>query len=130
GHAPAKVLAEARRRFRLARPALLETHRSNFVGSETDFEHSLAQLDTLLADALRDCPDLRFLSPRELARLYRDRPAEWCVHSRWIRLHLWLRRLAALPRLRKLAWLSGLALPAALLWWLSAAPARRAGIPA
>lgn len=130
GHAPAKVLAEARRRFRLGRPALLETHRSNFVGPETDFEHSLAQLDTLLADALRDWPDLRFLSPRELARLYRERPAEWCVHSRWARLHLWLRRLAALPRLRKLAWLSGLALPAALLWWLSAARARRSGIPA
>lgn len=130
GHAPARVLEEARARFRLGRPALLETHRSNFVGTETDFEHSLAQLDTLLGQALRDWPELRFLSPEALARRYRERPADWCARAWPVRLHVWLRRLATIPRLRKLAWLSGLALPAALLLWLSTASARRAGLPA
>jgi hypothetical protein len=130
GHAPARALEDAWRRFRLGRPALLETHRSNFVGTEADFRRNLAQLDSLLTDALRDWPELRFLSPRELARLYRERPVDGCVQSHPARLHVWLRRLAAIPRLRKLAWLSGLALPVVLLLWLSAVPARRAGIPA
>ena len=130
GHAPARVLEEAHVRFRLGRPALLETHRSNFVGTEMDFEHSLAQLDTLLDQVLRDWPDLRFLSPEALARRYRECPADWCARAWPVRLHVWLRRLAAIPRLRKLAWLSGLVLPAILLLWASAAPARRAGVPA
>jgi hypothetical protein len=130
GHAPAKVLEDAHLRFRLGRPALLETHRSNFIGAEAEFRHSLAQLDNLFGKALRDWPDLRFLSPEALARRYRERPADWCARAWPVRLHVWMRRLAAIPRLRKLAWLSGLALPAALLLWLTAAPARRAGLPA
>lgn len=130
GHTPAKVLEDASRRFRLGRPALLETHRSNFIGTEAEFRHSLAQLDTLLSEALHGWPDMRFLSPEALARLYRERPADWCVRDMRVRMHVWLRRLAAIPRLRKLAWLSGLILPATLLLWVSAAPARRAGVPA
>ena len=128
GHAPARVLDEARARFHLGRPALLETHRSNFIGADADYRHSLAQLEALLTGALQAWPQLRFLSPEALARIYRERPAEWCVRTLPVRLHVWLRRLNTVSRLRKLAWLSGLAVPAALVLRLTAAPARRAGI--
>lgn len=128
GHSPSRVLGEARDRFRLGRPALLETHRSNFVGDAADFQNSLAQLDDLFSGALQAWPQLRFLSPDALARIYRERPAEWCATALPVRLHVWLRRLHTVSRLRKLAWLSGLALPAALLLWMTKAPTRRAGI--
>jgi hypothetical protein len=128
GHAPASVLDEARRRFRLGRPALLETHRSNFIGADADFVHSLGQVEALLSGALQAWPQLRFLSPEMLARIYRERPAQWCANSVPVRLHVWLRRLVAIARLRKLAWACGLALPAAALLWLTSAPTRRAGV--
>ena len=35
------------------------------------------------------------------------------------RLHIWIRRLRELPRLRKLAWLTGWIVPAALVWKLT-----------
>lgn len=130
GHEPARVLEDMTRRYRFGRPALLETHRSNFIGDEHAFQHSLEQLETLVSAALQAWPGLRFLSPEALARVYREQPGEWCATSLPARLHVWLRRLAGNPRLYKLACLSGLALPAFLLWRLSAAPARREGVPA
>jgi hypothetical protein len=125
GHEPTRVLDEMHRHYRLGRPALLETHRNNFTGEEADFQRSLARMETLLSGALQAWPGLHFLSPEALARLYHEQPQEWFANHPLARLHVWLRRLAAMPRLHKLACFSGLALPALLLWWLSAAQARR-----
>ncbi len=91
---------------------------------------SLARLDELLRTALQRWPGLAFLSPEALARIYAVQPKEWCASGLGARLHLLLRRLESVPRLRKLAWLTGLAVPAALARALSAPAARRAGVAA
>jgi hypothetical protein len=121
-------LESAQQRFQLGRPALLETHRSNFIGTVADCEQGLARLDELLCTALQRWPGLAFLSPAALARIYADHPAEWCASGLGARLHLLLRRLGTVPRLRKLAWLTGLAVPAALVRAFTARAARRAEV--
>jgi hypothetical protein len=128
GHTAAEALEAAHQRFQLGRPALLETHRSNFIGTVADCQQSLARLDELLCTALQRWPGLAFLSPAALARIYADHPAEWCASDLGARLHLLLRRLETVSRLRKLAWLAGLAVPAALVRALTARAARRAGV--
>jgi hypothetical protein len=130
GHTPAQALEAASQRFLLGRPALLETHRSNFIGNEAECQQSLERLDELLCTALQRWPALAFLSPEALARIYADRTGQWCATGLGVRLHLFLRRLERVSRLRKLAWLTGLALPAALARVLTAPAARRAGVAA
>ncbi len=130
GHTTAQVLEDASRRFQLGRPALLETHRSNFIGSETDCQRNIENLEELLCTALRRWPGIAFLSPEALGRIYTDKTEEWCASGLGARLHLSLRRLEGVSRLRKLAWLTGLALPAALARVLTATAARRAGVTA
>ena len=130
GHTAAQALEAASQRFLLGRPALLETHRSNFIGTEAECQQSLARLDELLCTALQRWPGLAFLSPEALARIYAEKPGEWCAVGLGARLHLLLRRLETVSRLRKLAWLTGLALPAALARVLTAPAARRAGVAA
>ncbi len=127
GHTAAQTVEDASRRFLLGRPALLETHRSNFIGNEAEFSESLARLDKLLGTALQRWPRLAFLSPEALARIYADQPGEWCASGFGARMHMLLRRLERVSRLRKLAWLTGLALPAALARVLTASAAQRAG---
>jgi hypothetical protein len=126
GHRAAGVLEAAATRFSLGRPALLETHRSNFIGDEAQCRQSLGQLQELLDAALRRWPGLAFLSPDTLARLYREQPPDWCVQGRAARLHVCLRRLRTVSRLRKLSWLTGFALPAVLAGVLTGPAARRA----
>lgn len=128
GHAPWRALEAAEQRFRLGRPALLETHRSNFIADEAGCQKSLERLEELLLDAARRWPELVFLAPEVLAGIYRERPEEWCANGLGARLYLLLRRLTMVSRLRKLAWLTGLVLPAALVHALTAPAARRAGV--
>jgi hypothetical protein len=64
------------------RACVLENHRDNFIGDAATCDASLAQLERLLAEALRACPSLRFLSTAELARAVRDRDPAF-VHTRW-----------------------------------------------
>lgn len=115
GHTARQGLAAVRRQFCLGRPALLETHRFNFTGDEDNFRHSLRALDTLLTEALQALPGLRFMTTEELSRVYRDPAADLFARSPATRIHVWLRRLGSVRRLRKLAWLCGLVVPAALL---------------
>lgn len=130
GHTAEQALEQASRRFLYGRPALLETHRSNFIGSESEFLESLARMDELLCAARRRWPGLTFLSPEALARIYRDQPEEWCARDLGVRLHLLLRRLETTSRLRKLAWFTGLVVPAVIVRAFTASAARRAGVAA
>jgi hypothetical protein len=112
GHTAERGLQEIRERHRLGRPALLEMHRFNFTGDEAQTDRSLDELDRLLAGALATIPQLRFMSTETLAGalLARD-PA--LVDLRFAaRLRAFLLRASTQHRLRKLAWISGLALPA------------------
>ena len=128
GHTAARALEDVSQRFLLGRPALVETHRSNFIGTEAQCQQSLERLNELLSNALQRWPGLAFMSPEALARVYADRPRQWCANSVAVRLHVMLRRLAKVSRLRKLARLTGLAVPAAFARILTAGAARRAGV--
>ena len=97
-----------------ARPTLVEMHRLNFLGDEEATEHAIDEVKRLLETAYAEFPTLRFMSTAELVQHSRERSA--LVEQRIrTRVHLFIRRLAGISRLRKLAWATGAALPA----WLA-----------
>ena len=69
--------------------------------------------------AVKNYPDLAFLSSGKLATILKNRDPEWLELRFPRRLHIWITRLGELPRLRKLAWLTGWIVPAGLLWRLT-----------
>ena len=107
-------------RGRSRRPALFETHRFNFLGSGEKRKQSLAELEILLRMAVENYTDLAFLSSEELAMVLKKRMPEWVDSHFQRRLHVCITRLGEIPRLRKLAWLTGWILPILILWRLTA----------
>ncbi len=88
GHTAEKLLPEIGRKWSRREPALLETHRFNFTSGRT--QASLDSLDTLIRETLRTLPETRFLHPREVARLLRQRrpvPPWQRIQAAWHRMH-------------------------------------------
>jgi hypothetical protein len=112
GHPPQRLADGLAARTRQGRACLVETHRFNFLQAG---EASLAALEAGLKAALAACPNLRFVSPLELARALLARDPEWIETRLRPRLAAWRARLDEIPRFRRLSRLSGLALPLALL---------------
>jgi hypothetical protein len=113
GHRSDRILPRIAEHHRLGRPALLEMHRFNFTGSTAQAEASMVELRRLLHGALAANPRLRFLSTEALAEALRSGDPALIERRLAARLRAFVLRAAAHPRLRKLAWLSGLALVAA-----------------
>jgi hypothetical protein len=113
GHTAERTLQAIRERHRLGRPALVEMHRFNFTGDPASTERALDELDRLLADALTTIPRLQFMSTEALADALRTRDPALVDRRLAARVRTFVLRAATQRRLRKLAWLSGLALPAA-----------------
>jgi len=110
------------------RPCVLENHRDNFIADPVQAQRSLAELDALCAGALREFPDLRFLSTVELGRILRDRDPRWVAASWRERLPCVWRRLHGTGRLWKLMRVTGLAAVGDLLVrLLGTLPAARVG---
>lgn len=120
GHTATQAFDALLSKTRLGRPTLLETHRFNFLGTERERNHALAELDGLLRVAVNKVQELAFLSSGKLAVILKDRDPEWIEQKFLRRLHIWITRLGEFPRLRKLAWLTGWIVPAGLLWRLTA----------
>ncbi|MHB1145669.1 MAG: hypothetical protein ACYCZS_12305 [Thiobacillus sp.] len=112
GHRPQRLADGLVARTRQGRACLVETHRFNFLQAG---EASLAALEAGLKAALAACPNLRFASPLELARAIEARDPDWIETGLRPRFAAWRARLDEIPRFRRLAQLSGLALPLALL---------------
>ena len=112
GHTAEGTLQQIRERHRLGRPALVEMHRFNFTGDQARTDQAFGELDRLLAGALAAIPQLRFMSTEALAVALRTRNPALVDRRPAARLRTFILRAATLHRLRKLAWLSGLALPA------------------
>ncbi|MDP3585356.1 MAG: hypothetical protein Q8R61_09530 [Thiobacillus sp.] len=112
GHVPQRLLNGLSTRTRQGRACLAETHRFNFLQAA---DASLATLETGLRDALASRPDLRFVTPLELAHAMRQGDPDWIETRLKLRLSAWRARLDEIPRFRRIAQLSGLALPLALL---------------
>jgi len=116
GHTAEKGLQALVKNVRLGRPTLLETHRLNFISDGRTLEKSIAEIDRLLDSALDRHPELRFMSTEELGEAMLRRDPELIETRFGARLHVWLLRLMETRRLVKLAWLTGLILPACLLF--------------
>ena len=112
GHAPQRLVEGLRVRARQGRACLAETHRFNFL---QPVDGSYAILEAGLNKALAAYPDVRFLSSLELARALQTRDPSWIETRFKPRLAAWLARLGEIPRFRRAARLSGLALPLTML---------------
>lgn len=112
GHLPQRLADGLKARTRQGRACLVETHRFNFLQAA---DASLAALEAGLSAALAACPNVRFLTPLELAHAIEKRDPAWIEGRLRRRLAVWRIRLDEVPRFRRMARLSGLALPLA---WL------------
>ena len=77
GHSAEQALTALESKVRLCRPALFETHRFNFLGTEEKRNRALAELERLLRMAVKNYPDLAFLSSGKLATILKNRDPEW-----------------------------------------------------
>ncbi len=112
GHAPQRLVEGLRQRSRQGRPCLVETHRFNFLQAG---ESAVTALDAGLRGALAALPSLRFVAPVDIARVLRSHDPAWLEHRLHPRLVAWAARLEEIPRFRRVATLTGLALPLALI---------------
>ncbi len=115
GHTAQDALKQVEARITLGRPALLETHRFNFTRGDACCAASIAELDSLLEQARARWPALRFMPSEELAQRIGSQSPEWVETHPLPRLRVFLKRARCLPRIGKLALLSGLVLPVLLL---------------
>ena len=120
GHTARQALAALSAKTSQGRPTLFETHRFNFLGVEEKNKFALDELERLLRMSLTEFPKLAFLSSGTLATILKNRDPEWLELRFRRRLHIWITRLGELPRLRKLAWITGWIVPAGLIWRLTA----------
>ena len=120
GHTHRNALQALAHNTHLGRPTLLEIHRMNFIGEERSAQRALDEVRSLLAAACAEFPDVRFMNTAELAQHYRDR-SDLVASRIGARVHFLLRRLQEISRLRKLAWATGVVLPAWLAY-LATAP--------
>ncbi|MBW8364346.1 MAG: hypothetical protein K0M39_07300 [Rhizobium sp.] len=112
GHAPQRLEDGLKTRTRQGRACLVETHRFNFLQAA---DASLAALEAGLNAALAACPNVRFLTPLELAHAIEKQDPALIEGRLRRRLAVWRIRLDEVPRFRRMSRLSGLALPLA---WL------------
>lgn len=105
GHEPKRLADGLGARSRQGRACLVETHRFNFLQAP---EASLAALEVGLNAALAVCPQLRFLTPLELAQAIERRDRAWIEYGFGRRLSAWRARLAEIPRFPRAARWSGL----------------------
>jgi hypothetical protein len=115
GHTPQRLVDGLLTRTRQGRACLVETHRFNFLLA---LDASLDALETSLRAALTACSDLHFITPLELAHVIQRRDPAWIETRLMPRFVAWRARLDEIPRFRRVAQLSGLALPLA---WLERA---------
>jgi hypothetical protein len=113
GHRAEKALSALTRKTRMGRPTLFETHRFNFTRNEHVAEQAIAEVKEVIHQALLRFPDLSFLSTAQLARQINDGDSRLIETRVARRIRVWLERVYDVPRLRKLSWITGLALLAA-----------------
>ncbi len=107
GHTADSALAALKKKTELGRPTLLEMHRFNFSGDADGAQQSLYQLDRLLQYAKRHFPDLKFFSTEQLIDGLRNKEETLTERKLLYRIYFFLQRSRELPKLWKIAWLSG-----------------------
>lgn len=118
GHAPERLVNDARERAHLGRPCLVEMHRFNFIGAEEKRDTSLRVLEAALEQLQHTFPEMRFMTSLELANAMRTKMPALVEAKLTPRIRIWLRRIEQIRGFAKLARISGLAVP---LWMIGKA---------
>lgn len=108
GHGPQHLLDGLADRTRQGRACLTEIHRFNFTQS---LETNLDVLKSAIALCLDSFPDVRFMTPLELAKAVRGDDEGLIEKALRKRLVAWLARLPEIPRFYRVARLTGLIVP-------------------
>lgn len=116
GHRAGRALAAIKAKGRVGRPTLLETHRFNFTGPSALKEDALRETELLLRSVIEQFPDIRFMSTAELTSAMTRTDFDLIERAFVPRIATWLARLAQIPKLRKLGWLTGVIIPAWLVY--------------
>ena len=68
-------LSEISNAFMWKKPAVISTHRTNYIGSlnSENREHSLELLDQLLSKVIKQWPDVEFITSTELGHIISDK---------------------------------------------------------
>jgi len=113
GHTHERALGDIAERTWFGRPALIEIHRMNFIGDSHMAQETMGELRKLLERAVAIFPTVHFMSTASLAETMSGHSP--LVDRRFgARVHAMIRRIAAISRLRKLGWLTGVAIPVVL----------------
>ena len=118
GHKAERAVDAISAKTSAGRPTLLETHRFNFIGTKRPLQEALQELDRLLDVASGKFPGIRFMSTRELADCLVRRDTDLIQSSVVQRVRTWLMRAWQVPKLRKLACITGVVVPAAMVDWV------------
>ena len=111
GHRAERAWDAVTRKSALGRPALLETHRENFIASPEVAADSLAEFERAVRGLRARFPDIRFMPTAELAAHLGDGRSPLREGRLLRRLHIFLRRLQFEPALMRFLKFSGLGLP-------------------
>ncbi len=108
GHRPEGLWEDLGRKRRQRRPALMETHRYNFL-DPADRPASLGALRVLFVGVLGRFPEVAFLSPQVMGEILARGDPQWLDGSFRVRLAAWWHRIEGVPGLDRRLRLSGLA---------------------
>ena len=112
GHSAESALEHLKTHSRLAKPTLLETHRFNFIQSQEELDGALEALDQVLIQALREYPNLMFISTDQLGQALDDSGEFDLLETRWSAIvYIRAARIWAIQSARKWLYLSGLFIP-------------------
>lgn|SRR5574337_19162 len=117
GHRAEQVWQAVATKRRLGRPALLETHRENFIAAPETASASLAELKRALDGLIKRHPDVRFMSTAELADHLSDPASPLRERAVGARLQVLLRRVAPEACCARVLKYSGLGIAVRLLLW-------------
>ncbi len=111
GHTAETALQGILAKTQCGRPALLETHRFNFI-DETENNSSLQELDKLLQLMHTHLPNVRFMSVTQLAKIMKDHnrgiTTEVIVDSKRQRTRILFARIKSLLQFNRIAKYSGI----------------------
>lgn len=95
GHSANDGVAVVERNINLYRPALLETHRFNFIGEPSKVGASMRELEQLLQKVIALHPNIAFVSTIELAHILVNKDPSWVDTRFAVRIVAFIRRYRA-----------------------------------
>jgi hypothetical protein len=119
GHLAEKGLAALAQKSRLGRPTLLESHRFNYVDDPDVADAALSQLDLFLEETTQHFPNVHFMSTAKLAGIFSGVHPDFIQQKIRRRINVWLLRVREVPTLWRAACLSGMIMPALVLYRLT-----------